>query len=239
MTLGEQLKALRSKRGMSQPQLSELAGIEQSYLSKLENDKSLPSNDIFRQLLTALDTTLTEFLSPFDLKQSQAQLSQIPDIELWLKQQATTDSNRQRHYLYFFSAMIVIATVLFFIGISKQVYSETQYQYLSPGVVKADEPDNIFEGWRSLINHRMKDYHDLVAQKGIEMYQRRDKAYLTSVKRNGQSFEVKTPQGRRVYVLEKTIIVPRQVNAWLQVFGVLFFSIGIMGFIIERRVLTK
>ncbi|MFT6990623.1 MAG: hypothetical protein ACJASL_002603, partial [Paraglaciecola sp.] len=27
----------------------------------------------------------------------------------------------------------------------------------------------------------------------------------------------------------------RQVNAWLQVFGVFLFSAGIMGFVLERR----
>jgi hypothetical protein len=29
--------------------------------------------------------------------------------------------------------------------------------------------------------------------------------------------------------------VKREVNAWLQVFGVLLFSAGIMGFVLERR----
>ncbi|NQY36087.1 MAG: helix-turn-helix transcriptional regulator [Alteromonadaceae bacterium] len=53
MIFGEQFKKYRSDLGLSQPQLSELTGIEQSYLSKLENDKSVPSNEIFRNLLSA------------------------------------------------------------------------------------------------------------------------------------------------------------------------------------------
>ena len=51
MTLGEQLKKLRNAKDLSQPDLANIAGIEQSYLSKLENDKSIPSNDISRKLL--------------------------------------------------------------------------------------------------------------------------------------------------------------------------------------------
>ncbi|WP_229381076.1 helix-turn-helix domain-containing protein [Shewanella psychropiezotolerans] len=47
MTLGQQLKQFRIDRGFSQPELAELAGIEQSYLSKLENDKSVLSNMSF------------------------------------------------------------------------------------------------------------------------------------------------------------------------------------------------
>jgi transcriptional regulator with XRE-family HTH domain len=38
MTLGEQLKKLRNEKALSQPDLADLTGIEQSYLSKLEND---------------------------------------------------------------------------------------------------------------------------------------------------------------------------------------------------------
>jgi transcriptional regulator with XRE-family HTH domain len=66
MTLGEQLKKLRADKGVSQPELAELAGIEQSYLSKLENDKSLPSNEVFRKLLNAFSLSVVQLLEPFD-----------------------------------------------------------------------------------------------------------------------------------------------------------------------------
>ena len=45
MTLGEQLKRIRVNKGLSQPELAELSTIEQSYLSKLENDKKIFLND--------------------------------------------------------------------------------------------------------------------------------------------------------------------------------------------------
>ena len=40
MTLGQYIKQLRTDMELSQPQLAERMQVEQSYLSKLENDKS-------------------------------------------------------------------------------------------------------------------------------------------------------------------------------------------------------
>jgi len=48
MNIGEKIKQLRTEKNLTQPQLAEAIGIEQSYLSKLENDKSTPSADIFQ-----------------------------------------------------------------------------------------------------------------------------------------------------------------------------------------------
>ena len=99
MSFGEQLKSLRQAKGLSQPELSERAGIEQSYLSKLENNKSTPSNEIFRSLLIALDLELTEFVAGISQDKIRQNFSQIPDIEYWLKQQDKQDSMYQRYYL--------------------------------------------------------------------------------------------------------------------------------------------
>jgi len=49
MNFGERIKQLRTARNMTQPQLAEAIGIEQSYLSKLENDKSVPSTVRWRR----------------------------------------------------------------------------------------------------------------------------------------------------------------------------------------------
>ena len=40
MTFGEKLRRLRNDKVHTQPELAELMGIEQSYLSKLQNDSS-------------------------------------------------------------------------------------------------------------------------------------------------------------------------------------------------------
>ena len=46
MNFGDKIRQLRKDKNFTQPELAEAMGIEQSYLSKLENGKSLPSNDV-------------------------------------------------------------------------------------------------------------------------------------------------------------------------------------------------
>ncbi|MEQ8954557.1 MAG: helix-turn-helix transcriptional regulator, partial [Gammaproteobacteria bacterium] len=51
MNFGEKLRLLRTEKGWHQPELAEKLGIEQSYLSKLENGHSLPSGEILDNVL--------------------------------------------------------------------------------------------------------------------------------------------------------------------------------------------
>ncbi|HEY1773824.1 MAG TPA: helix-turn-helix transcriptional regulator [Gammaproteobacteria bacterium] len=55
MPFHENLRTLRLARGLTQPMLAEKAGIEQSYLSKLENGRSKPSDDVLARLAQALE----------------------------------------------------------------------------------------------------------------------------------------------------------------------------------------
>ncbi len=233
MTLGEQLKKLRNAKEMSQPDLANLAGIEQSYLSKLENDKSIPSNDIFRKLLTAFELSLAQFLVAFDKSYVVAQLSQIPDIEHWLKQQQQSQMVNQRRYLYFCSALIVFALTLFYIGQSKILLPETQFQYYSEGVILKGEPQDIFNDWRQLIPRTAGN--KVLDQKQIEMTQRQDEQFIMSEKFLGQRYQITLPEGMRVFRANGEKVIAQPANAWLRIAGVFFFVMGIMGFIMERR----
>ncbi|NQZ21397.1 MAG: helix-turn-helix transcriptional regulator [Colwellia sp.] len=233
MTLGEQLKKLRNAKEMSQPDLANLAGIEQSYLSKLENDKSMPSNDIFRKLLTAFELSLAQFLAGFDKNYLVTQLSQIPDIELWLKQQQKSQMLNQRRYLYLCSTMIVIALTLFYAGQSKILFPELQFKYYSEGVVLVGEPKDIFDDWQKLIPRNAGV--NIYDKKKIEMTQRQDMKYILSTQFLGQQFVKSLPEGLRLFSRGSDQMIANPVNAWLRVAGVFFFVMGIMGFILERR----
>jgi len=239
MTLGEQLKKIRNERGLSQPELSELAGIEQSYLSKLENDKSIPSNDIFRQVLSALNISLVDFLSNFNLKQDRQHLAQIPDIEFWFEKEEHKNSKSKRRNLRYFCALIVIAVTLFYIGFSKQLFSETRFQYKSAGVLLAGEPKDVFWNWKNLIDRNKADYNTRVRAKELEINQRKDVIYHLSYEHKGRGFLMNDENGKRYYSLTGDVQAPRLINAWLQIFGVLFFTAGIMFFVLETRLLRK
>ena len=235
MTLGEQLKKLRQERELSQPELSALVGIEQSYLSKLENDKSIPSNEIFQKILTSLAIDLAEFLAMFDLSEAKHQLIQIPMIDAWFKQHKKVSVISQRRYLYICSFLIVVAITLFFTGASKLIFTERFYQYQSPGVVLKGEPKNIFYSWREFIDRSEKDHRKVQMAKNIEMAQRRDDIIYLSPQNLGGLFTKEVDGGLREYHLDKEVIISQSINAWLQIIGVLLLGTGIMGFVLERR----
>ena len=50
MKFGDYLRQKREEKNWTQPEASAAAGIEQSYLSKLETGKSWPSEDVFARV---------------------------------------------------------------------------------------------------------------------------------------------------------------------------------------------
>ncbi|WP_394391382.1 helix-turn-helix domain-containing protein [Shewanella woodyi] len=235
MTIGKQIKHFRAERNFSQPELAELAGIEQSYLSKLENDKSIPSNEIFRSLLSALSLNTQEFIDAIDTNENKQQLNQIPDIEHLLSQKDKMKFQNIRRYLYISSALIILGLTLFYTGTSKQLFNETRYQYESHGVVLAGEPNDIFSTWRHRMDSNGEDGRQLMRAKRLEMANREDTHYLVFTEYREQEFMMDVTGGKRHYRLDKEEQIPRQINAWLQIFGVLLLCSGIMGFVLERR----
>jgi len=48
----------------------------------------------------------------------------------------------------------------------------------------------------------------------------------------------KVEGGQRYFSQRDDITIPRAINSWLQVLGVLLFACGFMGFVLERRLFT-
>ena len=242
MTLGEQLKKLRAEKALSQPELAELAGIEQSYLSKLENDKSLPSNEVLRKLLSAFSLSVAQLLESLDKSYIKNNLLVISDIEQLYQQASTKQLSQQRNLLYMASSLIVLAVTLFYVGYSKQVFNERLYEYRSDGVVLTGEPSDVFWKWRDLIDIKDRNEKDeKTRQLRVVMAQRSDVLVKLVPTNKGYYFEEPVAGGRRLFTKSKhglPIVEPRAINAWLQVLGVLLMISGIMGFVLERRLFT-
>ena len=242
MTLGEKLKQLRQEKGLSQPELAAEAGIEQSYLSKLENDKSLPSNDILRKILAAFQVSLNDFVTDELVQKDMARLKQIPDIEQLIAQKSQNQFTQRRNFLLAASISIVLASTLFFIGYSKLIFNEYVYHYESIGVVKDDEPADIFSRWERYYLNTGEELSALQRQKkqkslSLEMAKRRVTLVQMTPEYKGPSFTETVAGGRRIYKLDNLMSkkIRRPINSWLQVLGVLLFASGIMGFVLERR----
>ena len=230
MTLGQQLKKLRMQRELSQPALAEAVGIEQSYLSKLENDKSLPSNDILRKLLVGLDTSLSQFIKPLGRDYISRTLVQIPDVEAWLRARRNQQAAKSRCWLLISSAMIVLATTLFYTGYSKLLFSGVEYVYRSEGVVLPGEPFDYFE--HGAFAKTPRDQHDVLRLTMAERYQPHE---LRTHSPQGRSLIKDTSGGRRHYLLQHEHPVDVIENALMQILAVLLCSCGVMGFVLERR----
>lgn len=61
MIIGERIRALREKKGLSQGQVEKRSGLLRCYLSRVENGHTVPSIETLERLARALDAPLYEF----------------------------------------------------------------------------------------------------------------------------------------------------------------------------------
>ncbi|WP_448547126.1 helix-turn-helix transcriptional regulator [Thalassotalea fusca] len=236
MTLGNYIKQRRATLGQSQPELAEVIGIEQSYLSKLENDKSIPSNDIFRRLLSALNSSVEDVVATLDKNYVQTQLLAIADIETHIKQHQARSLKSQRNYLYSCGILIVIAITFIFTGYSKLLFSEKHYVYESSGIILPGEPKHIFHQWeRMVVGTDEQPRHKLLDVKRAEMTKRTNIEHVVESRYQGEEFMKDVEGGQRYFYLDTHTDISRSENAWLQIIGVLLLAAGVYGLIIERR----
>ena len=235
-TLGQQLKQLRNNKKLSQPEFAQQAGIEQSYLSKLENDKSIPSNEIFRALLIALDLSIDEFMKPLVSSHDKVRLMQIPDVELWYKSKAVKSSATQRKVIYLAMFLISIGCALFYAGHKNYVFNERFYEYKSQGVIKTGEPLNVFTHWSNYIIESNREKRD---EKNREMLARRVSSFKLMDEYVGESFVEEVEGGKRVYTAnELSRTMPHAGNSWFEFLGIFAAVFGLALALLEPR-LTK
>ena len=110
MAFHDNLRTLRLARGLTQPALAENADIEQSYLSKLENGRSRPSDEVLARLAQALETAPENLLSNGDDHDSRR-------IWLWRATMAAT--------------IIVVLLVGFIIGRATAIYPLSAKQLMA------------------------------------------------------------------------------------------------------------
>ena len=235
-TLGQQLKQLRNNKKLSQPEFAQQAGIEQSYLSKLENDKSIPSNEIFRALLIALDLSIDEFMKPLTYSHDKTRLMQIPDLELWFKSKAVKSSVAQRKIIYLAMFLISFGCALFYAGHKNYLFNERFYEYKSLGVIKNDEPLNIYTHWSNYIIDSNREKRE---EKTREMLARRVLSFKLMDEYIGESFVEEVEGGKRLYnVNELSRTIPHAGNSWFEFLGILAAVFGLTFALLEPR-LTK
>jgi len=75
MNLGEAIRSIRQKKGLSQGEMQKRTGILRSYLSRVENGHTLPSFATLQRLASAMEVDLEDFFPNDGL--SAASLSSV------------------------------------------------------------------------------------------------------------------------------------------------------------------
>jgi len=74
--LGERIRDLRKKRGLTQIDLAERTGLPQSHVSEVERGMSLPNVVTLLRLAIALDCKVTDLVSVFNKRDLKSLLPQ-------------------------------------------------------------------------------------------------------------------------------------------------------------------
>lgn len=229
MHLGERLRQLRQDRHLTQPQLADELGIEQSYLSKLENGKYIPSNDIFARILGFFGLSVGDFIDGLDHR-SRLQLRQIPAVASHFDHQRQLILGNRRRWLLSSAVLFAVGVALLYGGMTQLFVPGTVYQYKSSGIVLEGEPKEFFHAPLSPFDTQAdRD------RRNAQFEGRLDEDFLSTRDFRGNVFNVPVDGGSRTYYLENRERVDSWVNRTAAFVGILLAVLGAIGFVLEKK----
>lgn len=244
MNIGEKIKQLRTEKNLTQPQLAEAIGIEQSYLSKLENDKSIPSADIFQAVLRGLSVDVGTFLQGIDDSIVRGPLKQIPDVALYLNSQFGERVHNIKKWLYGSAAACVIGLTLIVAGYEMLIFSNLKYEYISHYILNSGETEEMVDRWESFEppiacdigkgeDCNKKQAERAIKRKNVAARVNVDTLLLSDYQ--GEYIYKNVDGGFRAYKSHGQQISAAPQNGYLILLGSLLTFAGIFGFFIEFR----
>ncbi|WP_157981776.1 helix-turn-helix domain-containing protein [Aliidiomarina soli] len=250
MTLGEIIRYHRQQQGLSQPELASKAQIEQSYLSKLENDNSYPSDDILKRILSGLDLDIADLCAQLDIRSADPKVMHIESIRTYMGRFQQQSQRRSVFLMAIFTLTIGIGCALFYAGYSEAFFPEKQYSYQSRGEIQPGEPTDYFEGgWRR--EFPAGAYRPFSSSEGSpegEAKQQLRQAQVDQANRvNYHSIQSFQPLGsiverqldngnRRLYrLVGSPTQVSRAENGWLMLVGITLTVSGVIGLLLVLR----
>lgn len=239
MNFGERLKELRTEKGLTQPQFAAQAGIEQSYLSKLENDKSVPSAEMFDTIVSALGVDAATFLQEVDRDVIDSTLRHVPSV-CQFKNQAVTEQVHQTKRWLFGSVMAwLLGFAIMLAANDGIVFPNNLYVYQSPGVFLASEPENIFDTYGRILGlqQHAKLITDEEASRLLSEFTARRARPLTVEwpESRGTVYYEAAENGKRRFELIQIKGTQSTGNRLLQYIGALVVACGFAGIFVEWR----
>lgn len=145
MQFGDRIRLLRQERNWTQPELAEKLNVEQSWLSKIENNKNLPSNEFVTDCLGVFDISLKELLSGLNSSYLNTQLASISVIRQAIHESHSVQFHTRRNWLVWSSIACVLGISLCLAAWMNLIAPNTVQRYVSNGVIYAGEPLELFE----------------------------------------------------------------------------------------------
>lgn len=239
MNFGERLKQVRTAKGLTQPQFAQMAGIEQSYLSKLENDKSVPSADMFATILAGLELEEEAFLRELDREVLTATLNHIPAVSRYTSQAAVKRLRRSGRWIHGAALCWIVGFAMMLAAHDGIFFSDAQYTYRSPGVILAGEAEDVFDTYANIL--ALKIGAGIITSqefsRQLAEFQENRARPLTVVRpdNRGSSYVDAVDGGRRRFLLERTVQVKAMGNRIIQLLGAVVILSGFVGLFIEWR----
>ena len=239
MTFGERLKQIRTDKGLTQPQFVQIAGIEQSYLSKLENDKSVPSAEMFSTILAALEMDAATFLQDVDSDVLATSLRHIPAVTQFTNGVAAAQVHDTKRWLFGSAAAWVLGFAMMLAANDGIFFPNKLYTYSSPGAIRPGEAENVFSTYREVLGNQL-----LAKQITIEEMGKQSAEFVAKRNRpltvewpdsRGTVYYEPVENGRRRFELVTTRHVEANGNRILQYIGAIVFACGFVGLFIEWR----
>ncbi len=232
MKFGEKLKELRNEKEMTQPEMAEAIGIEQSYLSKLENDKSLPSNDIFVRILEVFGLNIADVVDGLD-QSSKNQLRALPEVaDHYHRQKQLIIGNRQR-WLLGSAILLALGAAFIYAGNVHLFFTDVVYQYTSHGVVLDGESKEIFRRPRVSVSDALSQ--DERNQFLDSIQSRVNQEYRLMSDFRGNIYNVRVPGGSRTYYFQDDTQIDPWQSKLIVFLGVLMAMLGLIGLFLEKK----
>ncbi|MBB3060360.1 helix-turn-helix domain-containing protein [Microbulbifer rhizosphaerae] len=143
MTFGEFIKTRREAKNWTQPEASAQIGIEQSYLSKLENNKAIPSPESFDKLMQAYEFDM----AAIGRQVTDAELQKLKDIAQvrdFIVSHKKRSERARRSWLLVGLLALMVGSALTAYGIVIKDARVSTYLYESKGLTKEGEPPYLF-----------------------------------------------------------------------------------------------
>jgi transcriptional regulator with XRE-family HTH domain len=227
MNVGEKLRQLRHDRNLTQPELAEAIGIEQSYLSKLENGKYVPSSDVFRRILEVFKLSVGDFVEDLDHR-SRLQLRQVPAVASHFEWEKQLIIGNRRRWLLGSAVLLALGAGLIYGGATKLFVPVMLYQYMSHGIVLEGES-------RELFRILDRSCAGIRCDAPASLEGRVDENFLTTRQFRGDVFNLPVDGGSRTYYRTSSRATDPWLNKAAAAVGVVLAILGFTGIALEKK----